>query len=339
MKEQIMADALVEISELNKKYVLSGGFLSPQKRIVHAVNDVDLQIFRGETLGVVGESGCGKSTLARLMTRLEKPTGGSISFKGENIYDYTKEALKSYRRSVQIIFQDTYSSLNPRKSALSMIQEPLTIHRLGSAREREERALEIMGRVGLKKEHANRYPHEFSGGQRQRIGIARAIVLRPELIICDEPISALDVSIQAQIVNLLSDFQKELKLSYLFIAHDLSMVRYVSDEVGVMYLGKLVERCTADEIYRRPLHPYTEGLLASIPIPDPRRRTLETSPGIQGDLPNPINLPEGCRFRNRCPKAMELCRSVEPVLQEVSPNHQVACHLYGACQTGTTPEE
>jgi len=325
MKEQIMADALVEISELNKKYVLSGGFLSPQKRIVHAVNDVDLQIFRGETLGVVGESGCGKSTLARLMTRLEKPTGGSISFKGENIYDYTKEALKSYRRSVQIIFQDTYSSLNPRKSALSMIQEPLTIHRLGSAREREERALEIMGRVGLKKEHANRYPHEFSGGQRQRIGIARALVLNPELMIADEPVSSLDVSIQAQILNLLLDLKNDFRLTYLFISHDLNVIRFISDRIAVMYLGRIVELTTNENIYGRPLHPYTRMLLDAVPSCDPRQK--ERKMKIKGEARAQNG--EGCAFQNRCEHRIEICGKEAPPLKKYDEQSHCACHRAG----------
>ena len=242
-----MTGELVEIQELNKQYVLSGGLFNPQKRIIHAVNNIDLKIIQGETLGIVGESGCGKSTLARLITRLEKPSSGSVKFKGENILAYNKEKLKSYRRMVQIIFQDTYSSLNPRKSALSMIKEPLIIHRIGSKNERDEKALEVMAKVGLKKEQANRYPHEFSGGQRQRIGIARALVLNPELIIADEPVSSLDVSIQAQILNLLRDLKNDYKLTYLFISHDLNVIRYISDRVAVMYMGKIVELASNNE--------------------------------------------------------------------------------------------
>jgi len=331
-----MSEAILQIKNLKKYFPVRG----KKGLMVHAVDDVSFEIPRGKTLGLVGESGCGKSSCARTIIRIHDPDKGQILLDGVDVTRLSPKEMLPHRKKMQMIFQDPYSSLNARMTVRDIIAEPLQAHHLcKNKKEEDELVFEMLEKVGLSHEHAGRYAHEFSGGQRQRIGIARAIVLRPELIICDEPISALDVSIQAQIVNLLSDFQKELKLSYLFIAHDLSMVRYVSDEVGVMYLGKLVERCTADEIYRRPLHPYTEGLLASIPIPDPRRRTLETSPGIQGDLPNPINLPEGCRFRNRCPKAMELCRSVEPVLQEVSPNHQVACHLYGACQTGTTPEE
>ncbi|MDY3051606.1 MAG: oligopeptide/dipeptide ABC transporter ATP-binding protein [Ndongobacter sp.] len=331
-----MSEPILQIKNLKKYFPVRG----KKGQMVHAVDDVSFEIPRGKTLGLVGESGCGKSSCARTIIRIHDPDEGQILLDGVDVTGLSPKEMLPHRKKMQMIFQDPYSSLNARMTVRDIIAEPLQAHHLcKNKKEEDELVFEMLEKVGLSHEHAGRYAHEFSGGQRQRIGIARAIVLRPELVICDEPISALDVSIQAQIVNLLSDFQKELKLSYLFIAHDLSMVRYVSDEVGVMYLGKLVERCTADEIYRKPLHPYTEGLLASIPIPDPRRRTLETEAGIQGDLPNPINLPEGCRFRNRCPKAMALCSSVEPVLQEVSPNHQVACHLYGACQTGTTPEE
>lgn len=321
-----MSDALVEISQLNKQYVLSGGFFNAQKRIIHAVKDVDLQIFKGETLGVVGESGCGKSTLARLMTRLEKPTGGSIDFKGENIYSYSGEALKSYRRGVQIIFQDTYSSLNPRKSALSMIKEPLTIHRLGSAKEREAKALEMMSKVGLQKEQAKRYPHEFSGGQRQRIGIARALAVDPEFIVCDEPISALDVSIQAQVINMFERLQEELCLTYLFIAHDLSVVKHISRRIGVMYLGKLVELADSYELAFHNVHPYTRSLISAIPIPDPVTSRNQKRIVLEGDVPSPLNPPSGCRFRTRCPYADELCANKEPELREVSGNHFAACH-------------
>jgi oligopeptide/dipeptide ABC transporter ATP-binding protein len=320
----MMSGTLVEISQLSKQYTLSGGFFSAQKRIIHAVNHIDLQIFKGETLGVVGESGCGKSTLARLMTRLEKPTGGSINFKGENIFSYSGEALKSYRRGVQIIFQDTYSSLNPRKTAFSMIQEPLTIHRLGIRSEREERALDIMERVGLKKEQAHRYPHEFSGGQRQRIGIARALVLNPELIIADEPVSSLDVSIQAQILNLIKDLKRDFNLTYLFISHDLNVIRYISDRVAVMYLGKIVELSSNENIYNRPLHPYTRMLLDAVPSCDPRERGR----GIK--MKGEVGFAEGqgCSFQPRCPYRAEICKH-EPPLKQIDEQSFCACHMAG----------
>lgn len=321
-----MSGTLVEIQGLNKQYVLSGGFFNPQKRIIHAVNDMDLQIFQGETLGVVGESGCGKSTLARLITRLEKPSSGSINFKGENIFSFDKEALKSYRRSVQIIFQDSYSSLNPRKSALSMIKEPLTIHRLGGKKERNEKALDVMAKVGLKKEHADRYPHEFSGGQRQRIGIARALVLSPELVIADEPVSSLDVSIQAQILNLLRDLKKDYKLTYLFISHDLNVIRYISDRVAVMYLGKIVELALNDDMYRRPLHPYTRMLLSAVPVCDPRKK--EKIIKIRGEAR--AENEKGCLFQNRCSYKIDICERIEPRLEKFDEQSFCACHRAGS---------
>ncbi|MCE5210669.1 MAG: ATP-binding cassette domain-containing protein [Deltaproteobacteria bacterium] len=321
-----MSGTLVEIQGLNKQYVLSGGFFNPQKRIIHAVNDMDLQIFQGETLGVVGESGCGKSTLARLITRLEKPSSGSINFKGENIFSFDKEALKFYRRSVQIIFQDSYSSLNPRKSALSMIKEPLTIHRLGGKKERNEKALDVMAKVGLKKEHADRYPHEFSGGQRQRIGIARALVLSPELVIADEPVSSLDVSIQAQILNLLRDLKKDYKLTYLFISHDLNVIRYISDRVAVMYLGKIVELALNNDIYRRPLHPYTRMLLSAVPVCDPCKK--EKIIKIRGEAR--AENEKGCLFQNRCSYKIDICERIEPRLEKFDEQSFCACHRAGS---------
>ena len=324
----MMSGTLVEISQLSKQYTLSGGFFSAQKRIIHAVNHIDLQIFKGETLGVVGESGCGKSTLARLMTRLEKPTGGSINFKGENIYSYSGEALKSYRRGVQIIFQDTYSSLNPRKSALSMIKEPLTIHRLGSAKEREAKALEMMSKVGLKKEQAKRYPHEFSGGQRQRIGIARALVLNPELIIADEPVSSLDVSIQAQILNLLLDLKNDFHLTYMFISHDLNVIRFISDRIAVMYLGRIVELTTNENIYSRPLHPYTRMLLDAVPSCDPRQKKEKMK--IKGEAM--VESSQGCSFQNRCLYRKEICTKEEPPLKKFDEQSYCACHRAGSIQ-------
>lgn len=320
-----MSNALVEIRELNKKYTLSGGFINPQKRMIHAVNNVDLQIFKGETLGVVGESGCGKSTLARLITRLEKPSSGVVNFKGENILSYDRESLKSYRRNIQMIFQDTYSSLNPRKSALGMIKEPLTIHKIGDKKTRSETALEIMAKVGLKKEQANRYPHEFSGGQRQRIGIARALVLNPELIIADEPVSSLDVSIQAQILNLLKDLKKDYDLTYMFISHDLNVIRYISDRIAVMYLGKIVELAANDDIYARPLHPYTRMLLEAVPSCDPHQQKKKIK--IKGEARAENN--QGCPFQNRCAFRIEICERTEPRLEKFDERSFCACHRAG----------
>lgn len=321
-----MSNSLVEIRELNKKYTLSGGFINPQKRIIHAVNNIDLQIFKGETLGVVGESGCGKSTLARLITRLEKPSSGVVNFKGENIYTYNRDSLKFYRRNIQMIFQDTYSSLNPRKSALGMVKEPLTIHKIGDKNTRSEVALEIMAKVGLKKEQANRYPHEFSGGQRQRIGIARALVLNPELIIADEPVSSLDVSIQAQILNLIRDLKKDYDLTYLFISHDLNVIRYISDRIAVMYLGKIVELAPNGNIYDRPLHPYTRMLLEAVPSCDPHKRQRKIK--IKGEARAESN--QGCPFQNRCAFRVEICGKTEPRLEKFDELSYCACHRAGA---------
>lgn len=321
-----MSGKFVDISDLSKQYMLSGGFLNPQKRIIHAVNHIHLEIIKGETLGLVGESGCGKSTLARLITRLEEPSSGSVHFKGENIYSYDKSLMKSYRRSVQIIFQDTYSSLNPRKSALSMIREPLKIHGMGTDREREIKALEVMGKVGLTKEQAGRYPHEFSGGQRQRIGIARALVLNPELIIADEPVSSLDVSIQAQILNLLKDLKNDYHLTYLFVSHDLNVIRFISDRVAVMYLGRLVELAPNNDIYERPLHPYTRMLLSAVPSCEPRKRNGEIK--IKGEAE--IMAGEGCPFQNRCLYKQEICSTIEPLLSPCDEQRYCACHLAGS---------
>jgi oligopeptide/dipeptide ABC transporter ATP-binding protein len=321
----MMSNALVEIRDLNKKYTLRGEFVSSSKRVIHAVKDINLQIFKGETLGVVGESGCGKSTLARLVTRLEKPSSGGVNFKGENIFSYDRESLKSYRRNVQMIFQDTYSSLNPRKSALSMIREPLTVHRIGDKNARDATALEIMAKVGLKKEQANRYPHEFSGGQRQRIGIARALVLNPELIIADEPVSSLDVSIQAQILNLLRDLKKDYDLTYMFISHDLNVIRYISDRIAVMYLGKIVELALNGSIYNRPLHPYTRMLLEAVPSCDPNKRQKKTK--IKGEARAENR--GGCPFLNRCSFRAEICETTEPDLEKFDDQSFCACHMTG----------
>ncbi|KUG21799.1 oligopeptide transport atp-binding protein oppf [hydrocarbon metagenome] len=321
-----MSNALIEIKGLNKKYALSSSFFGSKKRIIHAVKNIDLQILKSETLGLVGESGCGKSTLARLITRLEKPSSGCINFKGENVFLYDKKALKSYRRSVQIIFQDTYSSLNPRKSALGTIKEPLLIHRLAGRKERDEKALAIMAKVGLKKEQAARYSHEFSGGQRQRIGIARALVLNPELVIADEPVSSLDVSIQAQILNLLKDLKNDFNLTYLFVSHDLNVIRYISDRIAVMYMGKIVELAQNSDIYNRPLHPYTRMLLLAVPSCDPRKKKEIIN--IKGEARAENNT--GCPFQNRCSYRVEICEKMEPRLGKFDEHSFCACHMAGS---------
>ncbi len=320
-------DLLVEVKNLRKFFPVRTHFLSREKLFVQAVNNVSLTIKRGETLGLVGESGCGKSTLGRLILRLEEPTAGEIYFEGENILHFNTERLRQMRRQMQIIFQDPYSSLNPRKTVGSIIGEPLVIHKIGTKKEQEERVRHLMEVVGLRPEHINRYPHEFSGGQRQRIGIARALALNPKLIIADEPVSALDVSIQAQVLNLLEDLQDEFHLTYLFIAHDLSVVEHISDRVAVMHLGRIAELAKSEELYSNPKHPYTQALLSANPIPDPtleRKRVI-----LQGEVPSPINPPPGCNFHTRCPQRFEPCDKAIPELKEIEPDHWVACYLYG----------
>jgi oligopeptide/dipeptide ABC transporter ATP-binding protein len=320
--EQKEREVILEVRDLKKHFHLGGG------QVVQAVDGVTFDVYRGETLGLVGESGCGKSTVGRTLIRLYNATSGTIKFKGKEISKLQGKELKKFNREMQMIFQDPYASLNPRMTVLDIVAEGLDIHGLASGAERRKRVIELLETVGLNAEHADRFPHEFSGGQRQRIGIARALAVEPDFIIADEPISALDVSIQAQVVNLMKRLQKERGLTYLFIAHDLSMVKYISDRVGVMYLGNLVELAESDELYDHPLHPYTEALLSAVPIPDPQTARTRERIILKGDVPSPINPPSGCRFRTRCPKAMDICAKVVPTWQEARPNHWVACHLY-----------
>lgn len=320
-----MADNILEVRNLSKHFKTKHGAL-------HALDGVNFTLERGKTLGIVGESGCGKSTCARTVIRIYDPTSGHIALDGQEITNLKQSEMMPFRRTMQMIFQDPYSALNGRMTVRDIIAEPLNAHHVVNSRsEADDMVNEMIAKVGLNRDHGNRYAHEFSGGQRQRVGIARALILKPELVICDEPISALDVSIQAQIINMLKDFQNELGLTYLFIAHDLSMIRYVSDDVGVMYMGQLVELCEADEIYRHPLHPYTIGLLGSIPIPDPKMARQKTVSSLEGDLPSSIDPPAGCRFHTRCAHVMEVCRTREPVLRQVAPGHHVSCHLFGGC--------
>ncbi len=320
-----MPQILIEIKKLYKRFNLSSSIWNSKKRVIPAVNNVDLQIYKGETLGLVGESGCGKSTLARLITLLEKPSSGNIYFKGQNIFTFNKEELKFYRRNVQLVFQDPYSSLNPRRSAAGIIKEPLVIHRIGDKAERQNEVEKLMEKVGLGKQQANRYPHEFSGGQRQRIGIARALVLRPELIIADEPVSALDVSIQAQILNLLKDLKQDFGLTYLFISHDLNVIRHMSDRIAVMYLGCIVELAQNREIYNHPLHPYTRMLLSAVPSCVPAGK--KKSALIKGEAA--MESDKGCDFQKRCPYKVEICSEQTPALKEVDNYGFCACHLAG----------
>lgn len=318
-----MSKPILEVAHLTQHFRIN------RKEAVHAVDDVSFAIARGQTLGLVGESGCGKSSCARSIIRIYDPTSGRILLDGEDITHMSQKELQPRRKKMQMIFQDPYASLNARMTVRDIIAEPLLAHHIVKSKEEaDDYVYPILERVGLTREHAGRYAHEFSGGQRQRVGIARALVLQPDLVICDEPISALDVSIQAQVVNLLRDYQEEKGLAYLFIAHDLSMVRYVSDVVGVMYLGQLVELCGAEEIYGHPLHPYTQGLLASIPVANPKLAREKQTSGIEGDLPSPVNPPSGCRFRTRCPYAKAVCAEVAPCMHEVAPGHSLACHLY-----------
>jgi len=317
---------LVEARDLYKYFPIHAGLMSRHVADVRAVDGVTFSIYEGETLGLVGESGSGKTTIGRLLLRLLPATKGEIFFKDQNVLAMNRTEVRRLRRSMQIIFQDPFASLNPRMTVGDIVAEPLRIHRLASPKELDARVRELLELVGLQPYHANRYPHEFSGGQRQRVGVARALAVDPKFIVCDEPVSALDVSIQAQVINLLEELQAKLKLTYLFIAHDLSVVRHISARVAVMYVGKIVELADRDELYQNPLHPYTQALLSAIPIPDPVLERRRKRIVLTGDVPSPVNPPSGCRFHTRCPVAFDRCVVEEPPLKEYAPGHVAACH-------------
>ena len=323
------ATPLLEVKNVKKYFPIKAGVFRRTVGHIKAVDDITFHIKKGETLGLVGESGCGKSTTGATILRLEDVTEGKITFKGKSIFSLDKKESKQMCRNIQIIFQDPYSSLNPRMNVADIVGEPLTLHGLVKNRkEKYQKVKEIFEKVGITEEQMKRYPHEFSGGQRQRIGIARALAANPELIVADEPVSALDVSIQAQVINLLQDLQKEFGLTYLFIAHDLSVVEHISDRIAVMYLGKIVELAQKDVLYNNPMHPYTKSLIESVPIADPKLARKKKRQVLQGDVPSPSNPPQGCRFHTRCPKVMEICKHEEPIFKDYGDEHFVACHLY-----------
>ncbi len=324
----VSTDALIEGVGLEKHFPVTRGVIF-QKKVgaVKAVDGVDFSVARGETLGIVGETGCGKSTFGRVITRLLEPTGGTLRFQGRDITHASRAKMRPLRRDIQIIFQDPFSSLNPRHTIGTIVGAPYRLQKIKTEHGVKRAVQDLLQLVGLNPEHYNRYPHEFSGGQRQRIGIARALALRPKLVVADEPVSALDVSIQAQVINLLEDLQNEFNLTYIFIAHDLSVVRHISDRVAVMYLGKIMELGDRVGLYEHPLHPYTHALLSAVPIPDPEKEKARERILLTGDVPSPLNPPAACRFNTRCWKAQEICRTIEPPLIEIAPRHQVACHF------------
>jgi len=321
-----MKESLLQVRGLKKYFPVRGGVFLRRIGNVQAVEDVSFSVERGKTLGLVGESGCGKSTVGQTILKLHNPTAGEIFYEGRDIAAMNRAELKAFRRDVQIIFQDPFESLNARHTVSRILEEPFVIHAMGTAAERRSWAGDLLNRVGLQADALDRFPHEFSGGQRQRIGIARAIALQPKLVVCDEAVSALDVSIQSQVINLLMDLQREMNLALIFIAHDLAVVKHVSDDIAVMYLGKIVEQADAQEIYAFPRHPYTKALLSAIPIPDPSRRGERII--LSGDVPSPIDPPNGCRFHTRCPHAADRCRTVEPTEELVNEGHRVACHFW-----------
>ncbi|MCF2650645.1 MULTISPECIES: ABC transporter ATP-binding protein [Bacillaceae] len=323
-------EVLLEIKSLKKYFPVKRDILQKltrkNQKVVKAVDDVNFKVYKGETLALVGESGCGKSTTGRSLLRLIEPTAGNVYFEGKDIVTYSKQELKNIKKDMQIVFQDPFASLHPRMTVEEIIAEPLSIHKVGSREERRKKVEYLIEKVGLSPQMKKRYPHEFSGGQRQRIGIAKALALNPKFIICDEPVSALDVSVQAQVINLFKELQKQFSLTYLFISHDLSVVKHVSDRVGVMYLGKIVEIANTEDLFSRPAHPYTQALLSARPVIDEKNRMERIV--LEGELPTPLNPPSGCRFHTRCPFKMEKCMQVEPTVKDLGTNHQVACHLH-----------
>ena len=317
----------MSVDHLSKDFVIRGKKIGEKSKLLHALSDVSFDIYEGETLGIIGESGCGKSTLGRCLVKLHKPSAGTITYNGKDLWNLPVYEREAARRDIQMIFQDPYSSLDPRKTASYSIEEAMKVHHIGdTARERRQKALEYLQEVGLDIQHMERYPHEFSGGQRQRVGIARALAVNPEFIVCDEPVSALDVSIQAQVVNMFEDLQQEMGLTYLFIAHDLSVVKHISNRIGVMYLGKMVELADSYELITHSIHPYTRSLISAIPVADPITARQSKRIVLQGDVPSPLNPPSGCRFRTRCPYADEQCANEVPEFKEVSTGHWAACH-------------